>query len=135
MKIGRWMQGKGGIPTTGSDQYILFRVFQNQEKPFMIQNINYHSGDAGDKYQLYVAPPSAKLDGTETVLDLKGSYGINTTLLGAAGTLQDPRIVPTQQGSGFPMALIPPYWSIAVCDLTGASAADFKVQIGGYEIE
>jgi|APSaa5957512535_1039671.scaffolds.fasta_scaffold19690_7 hypothetical protein len=134
MKLKKWIQSTGELPA-GADQHMLYRVFTNQDKICSITTINWRSGDSMENYQMVCCPPSSNLDGTEEWADLKGAFFINAVMKGGAGTTQVPFALLTAQGTGFPFCLIPPYWSLAVCDVTAASANNFVVWVGGYELE
>ena len=139
--LGQHLQSKGGIPVGGSDNNKLWSVFTARDKPVLITVLQFWSGDASEYYQLVQCPPGFALDGTLGMADINGSIALTPAgwIVGALGTVAEPRTLqPDDPGRGGIVAwnaIIPPDYSIAVQPVTAASAADFGVRVGGFEID
>ena len=140
-KLGEYLQSKGGIPVGGSDNNKLWSVFTARDKPILVTVLQYWSGDASEFYQLVQCPPGFALDGTLGCADIVGSIALMSPAFmeGATGTVAEPYTLQAADAgrSGFVAMsfILPPDYSIAVQPVTAASAADFGVRIGGFEID
>jgi len=136
--LGKYLQSKGGIPVGGSDNNKLWSVFTAQDKPVLIMAGCYWSGDTSEYYGFAQIPPGFALDGTLGMADIPGAIVFfSGNIEGAVGTIASPESLfghytRTPVGSWF---ILPPHYSIAVQPVTAASAADFGVRIGGFEID
>ena len=139
MKLGNYIIGKGGIPVGGSDNNKLWRVFTAGSKPVLIMTGSFWSGDASEYYELIQVPPGHNLNGTLGVDDIKGAITIFAgNLEGAVGTLASPEPLfghYTRTPLGTAGFVLPPEYSIAVQPTSAASAADFGIRIGGFELD
>ncbi len=137
-KLGQYLIGKGGIPVGGSDNNKLWQVFTAGDRPVLIMCGHYWSGDASEYYTLNQIPPGFALNGTLGMTDIPGAIEFFTgNIEGAVGTVASPESLfghytRTPVGAWF---ILPPNYSIAVQPVTAASAADFGVRIGGFEID
>lgn len=140
--LGIYRQSKGGIPVGGSDNNKLWEVFTAEDKPVMVTQAQFWSGDASEYYQLVQVPPGFALNGTLGMADINGSIAMTPAgwMVGALGTVAEPRTLqaddPGRGGiQGFAFFILPPNYSIAVQPVTAASAADFGVRVGGFELD
>ena len=139
MKLGKWIQSKGGIPTSGSDQYIMSTVFVAGEKPVIITAGSYWSGDASETYRLSIIPPSGSVvwaENTYDMTDFNGALAFGGQYGGNKGTILDPSSIFWSSDSAQTFGwIVPPYWRVVVYNTTGASSTDFGMRLGGFEIE
>jgi len=142
MKLGKYVSSKGGIGVGGADQYILWSCFAANDKPVLLTQGSFWSGDAAEQYALALIPPSSGVtfrNDAYTLADFNGAIAIGSlTFRGGVGTVAQPYNIMANSTS--PEAtynwLIPPYWRVVVQSVTaGGSSADFGVILGGFEIE
>jgi len=130
--------GKGGIPTTGSDNNKAWPVFQAGENPVEIISGQYRGGDASEYYGLAMAPPDFVANGTVTIDgDGQGVQILNGTLLGGTHSPEVPGNVYIQavkEHIGRGPWIIPPFHQVIVWPYTAASANFFTVILQGMDL-
>jgi len=136
-KLGKYLQSKGGIPVGGSDNQKLWEVFTARDKPVLFTVGQFWSGDASEYYTLVTVPPGHNLDGTLGMADIPGAIVmLHGNIEGSVGTIASPfSLFGNWQRSSPTLFIVPPDYSVAVMPVTAASANDFGVRLGGFELE
>lgn len=142
MKLGKYVSSKGGIGVGGADQYILWSVFAANDKPVLLTQGQFWSGDASEQYKIAMIPASSGVtfsNDAYTLADFNGAMSLGGgALRGGVGTVADPANVFGHSGTAEYAYnfLIPPFWRVVVMSVTaGGSAADFGMIMGGFEVE
>lgn len=140
MKLGKFVQSKGGIPVGGGEVNKLWTCFQASDKPVLVMYGNVWSGDSNEYYKLILCPPNTlngSNNGNLSVEKVNGALVfLAQNVRGAIGTVNEPNsIFPETNAQSPSFPIIPAYWTLAVMPETAASANDLGIRIAGFEIE
>jgi hypothetical protein len=137
--LGKYRQSTGGV-AAGSDNNVVYRVFQAENRPMLITALSYYGGDSSEYYQFAQVPPGSALDGapdgTLTMTDLGGAIPLGIgNIEGATGTQDAPfTFFGNWQRSSGAYWILPPFYTLVVYPVTAASTAALTVWIGGFEL-
>jgi len=135
-QYGKVRLGKGGIPVGGSDNSKLWLVFSASENPVQLIAGSYWAGDSGENYGLVMFPPGVPegANGTATITGAMGAVTINFQMAGGETAVTPAAVWPGQKTAGASPPVVPPFWSLYVLPVSGASAANFEVRLMGMDL-